>query len=169
MESTETSESVTAKSLAALIAGQQPLTETLLRAIAATTEETMKAILLELQEMPRPEAIGISDQHILFSLPSGVPTDYASTKTFWWGWILYLPAKVMKEIKAVGPTADAIGKILIASATAGAIAAAAQPYIALAAASIAARLALMILADKGNGIMLISPWVQPVVLVPYPI
>ena len=156
--------------IASILSGEIAADPDLLATLASADTGTLKAMIAELRAMPRPARLEeVYGPAQLSEFPAELPRDSASAQAYWWGWELFLPEKVMNQVKGVGQTASGIFSLLASAAAAGLIAAPLAPLLGAVAASIALRWGVMVLVDTGNGIKLASPWVSPLILVPLPI
>jgi hypothetical protein len=94
----------------------------------------------------------------VFAAPT--PTNRITVHAYWWGFHLVVPEPVMTQWTAGGAT---VGGVI--AAIAGATGPAA-PFIAAAAAYVAAEFGLMKTVDKGRGVYVSMSWFAPGIFVP---
>ncbi len=91
---------------------------------------------------------------------AAVPTDRISVQAFWWGFHFVIPEKVMNQWETGGTS---VASFIAALAP---VTGPAAPFVALAAAYVAAEFGLMKAVDRGRGVYLSMLWIVPGVFVP---
>ncbi|KAK9764100.1 hypothetical protein K7432_008677 [Basidiobolus ranarum] len=105
-----------------------------------------------------------TNQGPLLSNPSGPPPrDVVSVYTYWWGYEIYLPDELVKQLIKDGNTAvAAAGLIAALSAAVPALA----PFVRVISAFLTLQIAAIQRKDRNSGIVLTSSWILPALLVP---
>ncbi|KAK9767527.1 hypothetical protein K7432_002627 [Basidiobolus ranarum] len=91
------------------------------------------------------------------------PRDAASVYTYWWGYEMYLPDELVKQLIMEGNTAGAVVELVAALSVA---IPALAPFTKVISGFISIQIALIQRKDHDSGIILTSTWILPALLIP---